>query len=90
MSEHSIPDYRTTKFTPTPPGTPYDLVKCAWCGIPLDDKNRSKASTWVICRKYLIYQICKPCRRRFYGKLTDAELLKKCHILAKWMDEERK
>ena len=81
-----IPNYRNIKHTHNKPQTPTRDWVCDFCQKPLTDKNRADISTKIISLEQAIYQLCKDCRRRFYGRIDDALMLKYAYKIA----EERR
>ncbi len=76
----TIPDYRNVHKTHNT-GPTSDWV-CDYCQVPLTDKNRSTISTRVVCLEFAIYQICKTCRKRFFGIIDNALMLKYAYRIA--------
>jgi len=60
-----------------PKGTPKDKIRCEFCQVTLTDDNRSKISKVVVFLKHLIFQVCCECRNVKYGRVEDANLLKR-------------
>ena len=70
-----IPNYRKIHKIKNKPGTPKAELKCEYCHDLLTKENRSKVSNMVVCLEQNIYQICKDCRLRFYGNVTDLDIM---------------
>ena len=82
------PDYRNIHKHTNLPGTPRDQLKCEYCHVLLTDKNRSVISKMVVTLDHNIYQICRKCRKKFYGKIGDSTMLKRAYLLAKIKESE--
>ena len=85
-----IPNYRNIHKVKNPPGTPRDKLKCEYCHDPLTKENRSVISNMVISLDHNLYQLCKACRQRFYGNVSDSVMLKWAYKIAKGLDDDKK
>ena len=79
------PNYRNIYKVKNRIGTPEGECICEFCHKRLTIANRSTVSLFRICIDYMIYQLCEDCRRRFYGRVDNAQMLKWAHGIAKRM-----
>ena len=80
-----IPNYRNIYKVKNRIGTPENECICEFCHKRLTVENRSVVSLFRICIDYMVYQHCKDCRKRFYGRVDNAQMLKWAHGIVRRM-----
>ena len=84
-----IPNYRHVYKIKNKPDTPKAELKCEYCHDLLTEVNRSVISDMVISLQHNLYQLCKACRQRFYGRVDDSTLMHWAYKIAKGLDDDK-